>query len=57
LISYSDVDWEGDVDHSKSTLGYVFLLNDNAIIWRSKKQSCIALSNIEAEYVAYFAAT
>jgi hypothetical protein len=33
------------------------LLNDNAILWRSKKQSCIALSTIEVEYVACSAAT
>jgi hypothetical protein len=57
LISYSDTDWGGDVDQSKSILGYVFLLNDSAIILRRKKQSCIALSTIEAEYVACFAAT
>jgi hypothetical protein len=24
------------------------LLNDSAILWRSKKQSCIALSTMEA---------
>jgi len=34
-----------------------FLLNDSAILWRSKKQSCIALSTMEAEYVAYSAVT
>jgi hypothetical protein len=52
LIGYSNVDWEGDVDQSKSTSGYAFLLNDSAILWRSNKQSCIALSTIEAVYVA-----
>ena len=34
-----------------------FLLNDSAILWRSKKQSCIALSTMEAEYVACSAVT
>ena len=57
LIGYSDPDWGGDIDQSKSTSGYVFLLNDSAILWSSKKQSCVALSTMEAEYVAYSAAT
>jgi len=57
LIGYSNVDWEGDVDQSKSTSGYAFLLNDSAILWRSNKQSCIALSTIEVEYVACSAAS
>ena len=33
------------------------MLSDNAILWRSKKLSCIALSTMEVEYVAYPAAT
>jgi len=33
------------------------LLNDSAILWRSKKQSHIALFTIEAEYVACSVAT
>ena len=57
LIGYSDADWGGDVDQCKSTLGYAFLLNDRAILWSSKKQSCVALSTMEAEYVACSAAT
>jgi len=57
LIGFSDADWRGDVDQSKSTSGCAFLFNDNAILWRSKKQSCIALSTMEAEYVACSAIT
>ena len=57
LIGYFDADQEGDIDQSKSTLGYAFLLNDNAILWSNTKQSCVALSTIEAEYVACSAAT
>ena len=33
------------------------MLNDSAILWSSKKQSCVALSTIEAEYVTCSAAT
>ena len=41
---YSDADWAGDVNDRKSTSGYVFKLSGAAISWRSKKQSCVALS-------------
>ena len=57
LIGYSDADWGGNIDQSKSTSGYAFLLNDSAILWSSKKQSCVDLSTMEAEYVACSAAT
>ena len=57
LIGFSDADWGGDVDQSKSTSGCAILLNDSAILWRSNKQSCIALSTMEAEYVACSATT
>ena len=33
------------------------MLNDSAILWRSKEQSCITLSIMEAEYVACSATT
>ena len=52
LVGYSDVDWAGDLDERKSISGYTFLLNNGSITWRSKKQTCIALSTMEAEFVA-----
>jgi hypothetical protein len=39
-------------DDLKSTSGYVFLASGGAITWRSKKQSVVALSSTESEYVA-----
>uniref|UniRef100_A0A2N9F2G9 Reverse transcriptase Ty1/copia-type domain-containing protein n=1 Tax=Fagus sylvatica TaxID=28930 RepID=A0A2N9F2G9_FAGSY len=56
LIGYSDADWGSDLDERKSTSGYAFFLNNGAIIWSSKKQPCIALSTMEAKYVACSAA-
>ena len=44
--------WGGDVGERKSTSGYMFLLGGAAINWKSNKQTCIALSTAEAEYVA-----
>ena len=52
LISYIDADWGSDLDERKSTSGNAFLLSRGAISSSSKKQTCIALSTMEAEYVA-----
>ena len=57
LIGYFDADWGDDIDQSKSTSRYAFLLNDSVILWSSKDQSCVALSTMKAEYVACSAAT
>jgi len=37
MCVYCDVDWVGNMDDHKSTLGYVFLLGNGAISWNSKK--------------------
>ncbi|KAF1332324.1 Integrase catalytic core protein, partial [Globisporangium splendens] len=57
LIGYSDADWAGDIETRRSTSGYVFVLNDGCISWRSKKQRTVALSSTEAEYMALSEAT
>ena len=40
-----------NIGDRKSTSGYVFLFGNAAISWKSSKQTCIALSTAEAEYV------
>ena len=57
VIGYSDSDYAGCVDTRKSTFGYLFLLAGGAISWKSAKQSVIAASTMEAEFVACFEAT
>ena len=52
LVGFSDSDWAGCHESRKSTSGFVFTLAGGAISWKSKKQSVIALSTCEAEYVA-----
>ncbi|KAL0412985.1 UNVERIFIED_CONTAM: Retrovirus-related Pol polyprotein from transposon TNT 1-94 [Sesamum radiatum] len=49
----SKADWirSADIDERKSPSGYAFLLGGVAITWCSKKQPCISLSTMEAEYV------
>eukprot|EP00253_Pinus_taeda_P015362 PITA_15362 len=56
LVGYTDSDWAGSVDDRKSTSGYVFHMGSGAISLASKKQSIVALSTTEAEYVAATAA-
>ena len=51
-LGYTDSDFQGDIDSSKSTSRYVFTLNWGAICWRSVKQTCVADSTTETEYVA-----
>ena len=56
-FGYSDADWAGDLNDRKSTSGYCFYMNNAVISWKSNKQTCVALSTAEAEYVALSAAT
>nr|GEX74037.1 retrovirus-related Pol polyprotein from transposon TNT 1-94 [Tanacetum cinerariifolium] len=57
VVGYSDSDYKGCKDTRKSTLGYIFLLAEGGISWRSVKQSLIASSTMEAEFIAYYEAT
>ncbi|PKI76235.1 hypothetical protein CRG98_003346 [Punica granatum] len=52
LVGYMDTDMAGDIDSRKSTLGYLMTFAEEAISWQSKLQKCIALSTMEAEYIA-----
>jgi len=49
---YVDADWAGDSIDRKSFSGWAFFMAGAAFSWESKKQSIIALSSTEAEYVA-----
>ena len=40
------------MDDRHSSTGYLFLMSGAVIDWFSKKQPVVALSTIEAEYVA-----
>jgi hypothetical protein len=52
VYGYSDADWGGNVDDRRSRTGYVVFINGGCITWRSKLQSCVSQSSLEAEYVA-----
>ena len=52
LVGFTDSSFESDRDDSKSMSGFVFILNGGAICWKSSKQSTVADSVCEAEYIA-----
>eukprot|EP00253_Pinus_taeda_P021723 PITA_21723 len=52
LLYLTDADWAGSVDDRKSTSGGTFFMGSRLVSWFNKKQSSIALSIVEAEYVA-----
>jgi hypothetical protein len=51
LNGYSDASW-GSTSDMKSISGYIFIMNNSAVSWKSKKQTIVALSSTESEYVA-----
>ncbi|XP_075086124.1 secreted RxLR effector protein 161-like [Nicotiana tabacum] len=57
VVGNSDSDFTGCIDTRKSTFGYLFQLAEGAISWKSAKQSAIATSTMEAEFVTCFEAT
>jgi hypothetical protein len=52
FIAYADADWAGEKHTAKSTTGYVCTFARAAISWQSKRQSVVAKSATEAEYIA-----
>jgi len=52
IRGFNDADWAGDLDQRRSTSGYVFNLFGGVVSWMCKKQSVVALSTTEAEYMA-----
>ena len=52
-----DADFAGDTSDRKSTAGYFFFLGGTVFSWSSKKESTVATSTMEAEYIALFLAS
>ena len=50
LCAYSDTDWAGDVETSRSTTGYAIFLENGIVSWLSRRQRRVTLSSTEAEY-------
>ncbi|GJZ70463.1 retrovirus-related pol polyprotein from transposon TNT 1-94 [Tanacetum coccineum] len=52
LIAYLDADLAGCDDDCKSTSGGIQFFDEKVVSWSSKKQDCMEMSTVEAEYVS-----
>ena len=52
MLSYADIDFARCRIYRKSTSGTCQFLGHALVSWSSKKQNSVALSTIEAEYIA-----
>ncbi|RVW24610.1 Retrovirus-related Pol polyprotein from transposon TNT 1-94 [Vitis vinifera] len=57
IVGYSDSDFAGCLDSRRSTLGYIFMLAGGAVSWKSVKQTLIASSTMEVEFIACYEAS
>jgi hypothetical protein len=51
-LGWFDADFAADLDTRRSTSGEVFMMSGGPVSWSSKKQATVALSTVEAEYIA-----
>lgn len=52
-FGFVDADYAGDTDLRRSTEGHVFFVAGGPVSWASKRQDTMALSTVEAEYMAF----
>ena len=52
LEGYNNANWISNVKDSKSHSSYVFTLGGGAVSWKSSKQTVIARSTMEYEFIA-----
>ena len=48
VVGFSDSDYAGCVDDKKSTFGYIFMMVEGAVSWKSIKQTLTTSSTMEA---------
>jgi transposase InsO family protein len=57
LSCFVDSDFAADIDTRKSTTGALIMFDEGPIIWKTSKQSIVATSTTEAEFIAASVAT
>ena len=57
MDGFVDASYAGDADTRRSTTGYLVQISGGPVSWQSRLQSSVALSSMEAEYMAASAAT
>ena len=54
---YVDASHASDIDTRRSITGYIFFISGGPVSWQSRMQTSVALSSMEAEYMAASAVT
>ncbi len=49
-----DADWGGCRETWKSTSGSIIGINKSPVVWKSRKQTIVATSSAESEYIALY---
>lgn len=52
MVTFADADYAGDISDRKSITGAIMMLNGGAVATICKKQTCVATSTTNAEYIA-----
>lgn len=51
-VGYADASFAPDLADCRSIMGYVFLISGGAVIWKTQRQSSVARSTCDAEFMA-----
>ena len=51
-VGYADASFAPDISHCKSTMGYLFTMSGAAVIWKTQRQTSVARSTCDAEFMA-----
>ena len=57
MVGFSDSDYAGCVDDKKFTSGYIFMMDEGAVSWKSVKKTLTPSSTMEVEYMPCYEAT
>jgi hypothetical protein len=52
VLGYCDADWGASIDDRRSVSGTLFNVAGGAVTWQAQRQKSVALSTVEAEYMA-----
>lgn len=51
LQAFPNADWAGNRKDRKSTSGVLLQIRETSVVWKSRKQSCTALSSAESKHI------